>query len=388
MDEQPPPYDEMSFTRPSNGTSNGGNNLTYDSPPSSINPSQFFSQTNTTATDPLLRSQSEPPSPDPTHHGLFRSSTPSPSTQDSQSTQPQTQTPTSSRQRLYQSVPSGLKRPLFDPYWPVPGDLKRPKEQQEAKQTPPSDGGSRYLFGIQPTLFGGQQGQPPLVKSTFDVSGTKQQETTQTMPLEEVKEREKYLGLVMQRIPPPSPEENLLNLMQQHQQAQYQQALHQFTQRQLAQQRHDPDLYKFSTYQDQTTLVLGVLSHIDRLSAEINEMKTFISLGFNTQEDGTGAVGLRRHVEESRLQLRAQNRLLTELDEQLVPLPLRNGTAPGEQKIPTTGRVIKGLDHQAVGILLDLYDIPFTPTMFLHEKKALYLRFVGAGRALMHRVLD
>lgn len=38
--------------------------------------------------------------------------------------------------------------------------------------------------------------------------------------------------------------------------------------------------------------------------------------------------------------------------------------------------------------LLDAYDLPFIPTMFLHEKKAIYLRFVGASRALMHRVLD
>lgn len=38
--------------------------------------------------------------------------------------------------------------------------------------------------------------------------------------------------------------------------------------------------------------------------------------------------------------------------------------------------------------LLDLYDLPFVPTMFLFEKKAIYLRFVGASRALMHRVLD
>jgi hypothetical protein len=38
--------------------------------------------------------------------------------------------------------------------------------------------------------------------------------------------------------------------------------------------------------------------------------------------------------------------------------------------------------------LLDAYDLPFIPTMFLYEKKAIYLRFVGASRALMHRVLD
>jgi hypothetical protein len=38
--------------------------------------------------------------------------------------------------------------------------------------------------------------------------------------------------------------------------------------------------------------------------------------------------------------------------------------------------------------LLELYNIPFTADMFLHDKKLAYLRFVGASRALMHLVLD
>lgn len=41
------------------------------------------------------------------------------------------------------------------------------------------------------------------------------------------------------------------------------------------------------------------------------------------------------------------------------------------------------IDH-----ILDVYDIPFVPTMFLVEKKMLYLRFLGANRAVMHRILD
>ncbi len=43
---------------------------------------------------------------------------------------------------------------------------------------------------------------------------------------------------------------------------------------------------------------------------------------------------------------------------------------------------------QQITRLLDAYDVPFVPTMFLYEKKAIYLRFIGASRALMHRVLD
>jgi hypothetical protein len=38
--------------------------------------------------------------------------------------------------------------------------------------------------------------------------------------------------------------------------------------------------------------------------------------------------------------------------------------------------------------LLELYGIPSTAEMFLHDKKMAYLRFVGAGRALKHLVLD
>jgi hypothetical protein len=38
--------------------------------------------------------------------------------------------------------------------------------------------------------------------------------------------------------------------------------------------------------------------------------------------------------------------------------------------------------------LLELYGIPSTAGMFLHDKKMAYLRFVGAGRALKHLVLD
>lgn len=48
-----------------------------------------------------------------------------------------------------------------------------------------------------------------------------------------------------------------------------------------------------------------------------------------------------------------------------------------------TNPIDKAIDH-----LLDLYDIPFVPTMFLVEKKMLYLRFLGANRVVMHRILD
>ncbi|KAI9785359.1 MAG: hypothetical protein M1839_000377 [Geoglossum umbratile] len=141
--------------------------------------------------------------------------------------------------------------------------------------------------------------------------------------------------------------------------------------------------YQFLAHQDQTTLVIGLLSHLDRLTKECEEMKAFIRLGYS---DDDVAVGLRRQVEGSRLHLRNHNKLATELTELLKPLPLSNGKIPND--VPQTGLQIQALDHQTIGTLLDLYELPFIPTMFLHEKKTLYLRFIGASRALMHRILD
>ena len=105
-----------------------------------------------------------------------------------------------------------------------------------------------------------------------------------------------------------------------------------------------------------------------------------------------------------RLRIRKENRAKTELDESLLALPTLEGRFPDEHEIPQTGQEIRRLSRMSIiptsqlvaniqadkqiGILLDLYDISFVPSTFLHEKKATYLRFVGAGRALMHRVLD
>lgn len=78
-----------------------------------------------------------------------------------------------------------------------------------------------------------------------------------------------------------------------------------------------------------------------------------------------------------------------------------------EMKIPGTGQEIRDLDGECLlrltalvgkftdaGVveemdkLLDAYAVPRPTGMFLHEKKLLYLRFIGAGRTLMHAVLD
>jgi hypothetical protein len=51
---------------------------------------------------------------------------------------------------------------------------------------------------------------------------------------------------------------------------------------------------QFLAHHDQTTLVMGLLSHLDRLTKECEEMRAFIRLGYS---DDDTAVGLRRQVE-------------------------------------------------------------------------------------------
>jgi hypothetical protein len=38
--------------------------------------------------------------------------------------------------------------------------------------------------------------------------------------------------------------------------------------------------------------------------------------------------------------------------------------------------------------LLQAYDIPVSPGMFIFEKKLLYLHFIGVNKGLMHLILD
>lgn len=75
-------------------------------------------------------------------------------------------------------------------------------------------------------------------------------------------------------------------------------------------------------------------------------------------------------------------------------------------EVPKTGADIKALNSefsrydyakqswlmcfaaQGVQGLLDFFDIPFVSTMFLHDKKLLYLNFLGASGTLKHLVLD
>jgi len=152
---------------------------------------------------------------------------------------------------------------------------------------------------------------------------------------------------------------------------------------------HRPiDNYRYTAHQDQTTLVLGVMNYLERLETEISEMKDFVNLGFKRIEAiGQTDGGIAATIEDMRLQHRNWNRAhVTELDEPFRLLPRLVGDYPTD--IPTTGEVLREASHKVVDPILDTYDIPFIPTMFLIEKKMLYLRFLGANRIVMHRILD
>ncbi|TKA62691.1 hypothetical protein B0A49_09115 [Cryomyces minteri] len=145
--------------------------------------------------------------------------------------------------------------------------------------------------------------------------------------------------------------------------------------------------WKYAARAEQSTVVMGMLSYIERLTRDCDSMREFLCRGYGEVGCGREAAAL----EATRLQKRNKNSAVTELAKKLSPLSLPASTTVERESspcVPKNGQEIKDLDQQATNVLLDLYDIPFVPTMFLYEKKALYLRFIGASRALMHRVLD
>ncbi|TGZ80574.1 hypothetical protein EX30DRAFT_372203 [Ascodesmis nigricans] len=146
---------------------------------------------------------------------------------------------------------------------------------------------------------------------------------------------------------------------------------------------------QFNINQEQTTLVLGVLNYLERLERQVADMREFVKMGFRQDNSMIGDMdgGFSGRVENARLQARNWNRAnVTELDEPFRMLPLFSGEYPAD--IPTTGDVLRAASHELIDHMLDIYDIPFIPTMFLMEKKMLYLKFVGANRVVMHRILD
>ncbi|MCJ1247764.1 hypothetical protein MMC30_004979 [Trapelia coarctata] len=133
-----------------------------------------------------------------------------------------------------------------------------------------------------------------------------------------------------------------------------------------------------------TSFSLHLESQLAHLQHVISSMQAYLSQSYKSPDENDQKTA----VENGRHLARSVNRTLTELDEPLVALPRHPESTAPENPTPSTAAEIRKLNHTSIDPLLDSYDIAFTPTMFLWEKKAIYLRFIGAGRALMHRVLD
>ncbi|KAH0363834.1 hypothetical protein KCU65_g7133, partial [Aureobasidium melanogenum] len=142
----------------------------------------------------------------------------------------------------------------------------------------------------------------------------------------------------------------------------------------------DLDSLAFGARSDVGTAVLGMLGFVERVSRDCEAMREFLSRGFRSGDED--------EVESVRQEKRAINHKHSTLEDGLEMLPLPDGKAEEEVTVPVTGQDIKDLDDEKTSALLELYDIPYSADMFLHEKKLAYLRFVGASRALMHLVLD
>ncbi|EPS37347.1 hypothetical protein H072_8965 [Dactylellina haptotyla CBS 200.50] len=144
----------------------------------------------------------------------------------------------------------------------------------------------------------------------------------------------------------------------------------------------DVQVDQFSTLQEETTLSLGIMAHLENLEKQMVEMRRFLSVGFAKKDP------LRSfEVERQRLYSRNHNfQNITEINEPFELLLRSNGELP--TSCPVNGVELKSFNHEEMDTLLDEYDIPFNPSMFLHEKQLLYLRFIGANRAVMHRVVD
>ncbi|KAF2462087.1 hypothetical protein BDY21DRAFT_330436 [Lineolata rhizophorae] len=128
--------------------------------------------------------------------------------------------------------------------------------------------------------------------------------------------------------------------------------------------------------------VIGLERHIERVVSECEKLKNVLK---------TPCKDVDPFVERNRHEARRANSQIIESDRILHILP----TNKPKQKedgtpvdVPKTGKEIRDLDHSKADSLLDMYEIPYLPNMFLHEKKELYLRFIDASGDLMHRVLD
>ncbi|MCJ1376925.1 hypothetical protein MMC17_000015 [Xylographa soralifera] len=134
----------------------------------------------------------------------------------------------------------------------------------------------------------------------------------------------------------------------------------------------------------ETSTSISISNQVQQIQEAVSSLQKYLSQAFSSAE----ADSARTDVESARHTARQHNHTLTELHEFLTPLPVHAGALRSAIPLPITGAELRRLDHAALDALLDAFDVAFSPGMFLWEKKGLYLRFVGAGRGLMHRVLD
>ncbi|KAI4795690.1 hypothetical protein E4T44_12278 [Aureobasidium sp. EXF-8845] len=149
---------------------------------------------------------------------------------------------------------------------------------------------------------------------------------------------------------------------------------------QLPTQLTDVDALTFGARGDVNTAVLGMLGFAERIFKDCEAMREFLRNGFKTDEED--------EVERIRQEKRTINHKASTLEDGFEMLPLPDAKSEEETAVPITGQEIRDLDDEKTSALLELYGIPSTADMFLHDKKMAYLRFVGASRALMHLVLD
>ncbi|KAF3914898.1 hypothetical protein ABW20_dc0107105 [Dactylellina cionopaga] len=138
----------------------------------------------------------------------------------------------------------------------------------------------------------------------------------------------------------------------------------------------DVQIDRFSTLQEETTLSLGIMEYLENLERQIVEMRRFVSCGFARKD----------HMRSFEIERNFNFQHVTEVNEPFQLLLRSNGELP--MNGPVNGVELKSLSHEEMDTLLDEYDLPFNPAMFLHEKQLLFLRFIGANRAIMHRVVD
>ncbi|KAF2670132.1 hypothetical protein BT63DRAFT_424089, partial [Microthyrium microscopicum] len=83
--------------------------------------------------------------------------------------------------------------------------------------------------------------------------------------------------------------------------------------------------------------------------------------------------------------IRMANFTVSSIDQ---PLQLIEPVAACNIQLPQNGLMINKLTRNGVDELLRVYDLPVPKELFLHEKKIIYMNFIGLSPAMMHLILD